>query len=230
LDGWERIAERVREGGEVDTVSRPHVRRLVVIIAAFALFALAVIPLWLVLRADTSTPGGRGSSAPSPVRHPVGGSGGTPPPSIPQQAGPCRGDQLHARDIVTHGAAGNVWTPVVLVNRSATACRLSGYPSIRFLGRAGNDLHLRAAHAPDNTAAVPPSPIPRAPFILAPNQKAWVILYFSDVQPPCARVFGLAMTPPGGTGTVTMLVNPIHEWDVCEGALTVTAATPTRPG
>jgi hypothetical protein len=153
------------------------------------------------------------------------------PQHVPTSAvKPCRGDQLFAKEIVTDGAAGNVWTPVEVVNRSSESCRLSGYPNVRFLDAAGEDLRLAATASPTYTGAVPPSPIPRAPFVLDPQDKAWFVVYFSDEQPPCTRVFGVRITPPGGTGWVTMHVSSVHEWDVCQGSLTYTAATITRPG
>lgn len=221
-DDWEHIVRRVRTG-EAGTVPAPsHTRRVVIIAAAFAIFLLASVPLWIVLHADTTAP------ADSPGASDVLPSSQSA--TIPNAAPACRGDQLSAREIATDGAAGNVWAPVELVNRSSDACTLSGYFDVRFLDAAGHDLNLQAKHSRNDTAGVSPSPIPRAQFVLAPGAKSWFIVYFSDVQPPCVRVLSLAIRPPGGSGTVTMRVNPIHEWAVCVGELTVTAATPTRPG
>jgi Domain of unknown function (DUF4232) len=211
-DGWDEIVRRLEDREPVTTPETTRRRtRIVVAVAAFAIFAAATVPLWLALR---------GHDGPSRVeRLPV---------SAP--AAPCRGGQLSARDIVTDGAAGSVSEPVALTNRSDRACMLSGYPALRFIGPGGRVLDLRAAPSPNDTAGASPSPISRAPFTLRANETAWFIVSFSDVQPPCGRVVEIAITPPGGSGTVRMRVDPIHVWSVCAGRLTVTAATPERPG
>ena len=127
--------------------------------------------------------------------------------------------------IPTDGAAGNVWTPIVLANASSEACSLAGYPVLRFLGRDGRDLGLRASDDPKDEGHIPPSPIPRAPFVLAPGAKAWFRLYSNDVIPPCTRVSEIAITPPGGTGTVAIHAHPPQRFVFCTGVLSVTAAT-----
>jgi len=219
-DGWDRIVQRVREGEPVPQPAPSRARRMAIIAAALALFALALVPL-LLHRSDTTSPAANRPAA--------SGASSVPSESTPLTADPCRADQLFAHEIVTDGAAGNVWAPVVLVNRGTVPCRLGGYPTVRFLGAAGNDLGLRAAHSPKYTGAIPPSPVPRVPFVLAPGGKAWFVVYFSDVQPPCTRVFALSIVPAGAGGPVTMRVNPIHEWAVCSSQPTLTAMTPNRP-
>lgn len=239
-EGWERIVARQRaaRGGPHERHTAP--RRAMTIAVALALFALAAIPLWAAFGPGSrgSAPTGSGTGT-IPTPAPTGGTSHSPSPSPhhtrtttptpPPTASRCSADQLSAREIVSDGVAGNVWTPVLLINRSSEACTLSGYPDLRFLGKTGNDLHLHAIHSPDNTGLMTPSPISRAPFTLEPGARSWFIVHFSDVQPPCTRVFSVQITPPGGTGMLTMRVNPIHEWDVCQGGITVTAATPNRP-
>jgi hypothetical protein len=144
-------------------------------------------------------------------------------------AAPCEGRQLSGHEVVTDGAAGNVWAPIILRNASPRACTLSGYPTIRFLDAAGHDLHLTATNAPDYTGAIPPSPIPRTAFVLQPGAKSWFVVHFIDVLSPCLVVNSMLVVPPGGHGTVSVLVSRAHEWDVCAGRLSVTAATLDEP-
>jgi hypothetical protein len=142
---------------------------------------------------------------------------------------PCHGRQLSGREVLTDGAAGDVWAPILLRNASHRACTLSGYPTIRFLDAAGHDLHLTATNAPDYTGAIPPSPIPRTAFVLQPGAKSWFVVHFIDVLSPCLVVNSMLVVPPGGHGTVSVLVSRAHEWDVCAGRLSVTAATLDEP-
>lgn len=213
-DRFDDVLRRTRLGEPVPVHDRPHVRRVVLIAAAFVLFIAAMVPLWLAFRGDgVSTP-----SSPSPTVS-VG----------PAAAPRCRGSQLSAHAIPTDGAAGNVWTPIVLVNEGSDACSLAGYPRLRFLGRDGRDLGLHASDDPKDEGQIPPSPIPRASFVLAPGAKAWFRLYSTDVIPPCTRVSEIAITPPGGTGSMAIRARPMQKFVFCTGVLSVTAATPSRP-
>jgi hypothetical protein len=210
------VLRRARLGQDGPVLERPRVRRMVLIAAVFVLFIAAMVPLWIAFRGDVSQP-------PSPS-------------SVPASAGPgavprCRGDQLSVHAIPTDGAAGNVLTPIVLTNASSDACSLAGYPRLRFLGRDGRDLGLHASDDPKDVGQIPPSPVPRAPFVLTAGAKAWFRLYSTDVVPPCTWVHEIAITPPGGTGTVTMRATPMRKLVFCTGVLSVTAATPSQlPG
>ncbi len=213
-DHLDDVVRRARIGQAAPVPERPHVRRMVLIAAAFVLFIAAMVPLWIAFRGDVS-------ASPSPA-------------SVPASAGPgavprCRGSQLSVHAIPTDGAAGNVLTPIVLTNVSSDACSLAGYPRLRFFGRDGRDLGLHASDDPKDEGQIPPSPVPRAPFVLAAGAKAWFRLYSTDVIPPCTWVHEIAITPPGGTGTVTIRATPMHKLVFCTGVLSVTAAIPSQP-
>jgi hypothetical protein len=164
----------------------------------------------------------------------LGGTGRAPsvvtPTPTPSDVPSCTGDQLDGHEVVTGGgAAGNVWAPIVLVNRSSRACALSGYPRVRFLDAAGQDLGLIATDSPVYDGTAPPSPVSRAPFVLGPGSRAWFIVHFSDIVPPCSLVTSLRIVPPGAAGTLLVPISPVHEWDVCAGGISITAAMPSRP-
>jgi hypothetical protein len=163
-------------------------------------------------------------------------TGKSPPSEVPaadsvteETAAPCHGQQLSGREVVTDAAAGNIWAPILVRNASTRACTLSGYPTIRFLDSAGRDLHLTATNSRDYTGAIPPSPIPPITFVLEPGAKSWFIVHFTDVQAPCVVVDSMLVVPPGGHGQVSVPVSRSHEWDVCAGPLSVTAATLNEP-
>ena len=160
----------------------------------------------------------------------TGGIGGPSTSSVTEDAAaPCHGKQLSGREVLTDPAAGNVWAPILLRNTSPRACTMTGYPRVRFLDVAGDDLHLMATHSPDDTRAIPPLPIPRSAFVLEPSAKSWFIVHFTDVESPCRVVNRMLVVPPGGNGKVTVRVSRQHEWDVCAGPLSVTAATLNEP-
>jgi hypothetical protein len=211
-DHLEEVLRRARLGERAPMVDRPRGRRMLLIAAVFVLFLIAMVPLWIAFRGGVSAPPSHPSSPAS-----VGSA----------SAAGCRGSQLAAHEIPTDGAAGSVWNPIVIVNASAEPCSLGGYPTLRFLGRDGRDLGLHASDDPKDQGQIPPSPIPRAPFVLAPGAKAWFRLASTDVIPPCTHVSGIEMTPPGGTGTVRINVNA-DTLIFCTGILSVTAATPSQ--
>jgi hypothetical protein len=209
-DHLDDVLRRAGLGQAAPGLERPHARRMVLIVAAFLLFFAAMVPLWVAFRGDVSVP-------PSPASV---GSGAVPR---------CRGSQLSVHAVPTDGAAGNVFTAIVLTNASSKACSLAGYPRLRFLGRDGHDLGLHASDDPKDEGQIPPSPISRAAFVLAAGAKAWFRLYSTDVIPPCTWVHEIAITPPGGTGAVTIRATPMHKLVFCTGDLSVTAATPSQP-
>ena len=209
-DHREDVLRRARIDEPAPVSERARGRRVVLIAAAFVLFGAAIVPLWIAFRGGTSSP-----LSPSSVPASVG------PDAVPR----CRGRQLSADAIPVDGAAGNVLTPIVLTNTSSDACSLAGYPRLRFLGRDGGDLGLRASDDPKDEGQIPPSPIPRAPFVLAPGATASFRLYSTDIIAPCTRVSRIAITPPGGQGTVMLRANPSQRFLFCTGVLSVTAAT-----
>jgi hypothetical protein len=224
-DGWERIVERARASGtHAPTRRRAAARKVTVIVVSFALFALAAIQLWNAL--------GPAPRKEGPANAPTHSSPTQTPSPVPlTSAPPCRAEQLSGREVLTGGgAAGNVWAPIVLVNRSSRACALSGYPRVSFYDGAGRDLHLDVTDSPVYTGAIPPSPIPRAPFVLDAGSRAWFVVHFIDVQPPCVVVKSLGIVPPGGEGSLAVRVSPEHEWAVCAGGgISITAATTSKP-
>jgi hypothetical protein len=214
-DHVEEALARARRGEPAPAPEGPPARRAVLIVAAFALFIVAAVPLWAAFRDAGVSPPAASSPPPSPSVDPASVS-------------PCDAGQLSVRMIPTDGAAGNVLTPVELVNTSSEACSLGGYPSLRFLGRDGQDLGLHASHDPQDEGQIPPSPIPRTPFVVEPGDTASFRLYSTDVIPPCASAAEIVITPPGGTGTVTVHADATHRLIFCTGVLSVTAATLSR--
>jgi uncharacterized protein DUF4232 len=192
--------------------------RWMVVLVGFTVIALGGVALWRIVASSR-----RSQLVTTPRNARV-----SPRASVTFAHG-CLGAQLSGHEVPMDGAAGNVWTPIVLVNRSSRPCKLAGYPRVELFDASGQTLHLSMKRSPTYAGAVLPSPISRAPFILQPGGRAWFIIYFEDVQPPCSVVRSLRMTPPGGQGSMIVLVKPVHQWDVCEGGFSITAATTSKP-
>jgi hypothetical protein len=67
----------------------------------------------------------------------------------------CRGSQMTASAPWTGFGLGNVAVLVRVRNAGATACRLEGYPSVRFLARDGTALPIRSTEAADGAYLFP---------------------------------------------------------------------------
>src|SRR5205085_7750198 len=83
----------------------------------------------------TSGPAGGGSSttATVPAQSPTTGATAT----ATTAARACRGSDLQVTLGSSQGLGGTTYTPLILKNRSASACTLNGHPDVAFLDRSG---------------------------------------------------------------------------------------------
>jgi len=135
------------------------------------------------------------SSAP-----PTGGS--TPTTAPASQAGPgtCLATDLTGGLGASQGAAGTIYTDVVLTNTSAASCTLYGYPGVSFVTGPGGS----QVGAPANRNAISPA----TQVTLAPGGQANTLLALTDVGvfPPSecqpTTVGWLRVYPPGDYGSL----------------------------
>ena len=139
----------------------------------------------------------------------------------------CTGAALTGRfaAVPNSAGAGNIVYALVLRNRSARSCQVSGLPSVTLLGRRGKALptHVRAAFPNGLTAVL---------VRLAPGQSTRATARFSPDVPgageqtigACERTaYKLAVHAPGGGKTIVVVAPPTP---VCEhGQLQFSAYT-----
>ena len=214
---WPDVASRTPRSPLPPPSGGPRTRKFLALVVALL---ATVLSIWFLVTAFT---GGSANTnvAATGSRSPA--SGTSPPPV---NAPSCHARQLSTRVIPTDPAAGNVWAPILLQNRSSRACTLSGYPQVRFFDAMGRERHIRVTNSPVFPATSQPSPIPRAPFVLEPGAKSWFIVHFEEQAQPCVHVNRLQIVPPGGTGVVDVHV---PGWPVCRGGVDITAAMPNHP-
>ncbi|WP_232303764.1 DUF4232 domain-containing protein [Pseudofrankia sp. DC12] len=102
------------------------------------------------------------------------------------------------------GAAGHVYGKLVLTNAGPAACRLNGFLDVRFVDAGGAEFGAPADH--DDSRPMP------GPALLAPGGAATAVLRITQpgIQEGCLRsdatreASALAVTPPGGTGTISV--------------------------
>ncbi|MDT3443962.1 MULTISPECIES: DUF4232 domain-containing protein [unclassified Pseudofrankia] len=102
------------------------------------------------------------------------------------------------------GAAGQVYGKLVLTNAGPATCKLNGFPDVRFVDARGAEFGAPADH--DDSRPVP------GPALLAPGGTATAVLRITQpgVQQGCLtsdvtrEASALGVTPPGGTGTVSV--------------------------
>ena len=149
----------------------------------------------------TTTPGtgAPGTSAP--------GTGAPPPRARPEEP-TCRTSQLTIT--LTHrGAAvmGEMGGYLRFANKGTAACQIGGWPAVTAVTAAGQT--VRAAHARHGLMLgawryAPPLPVVR----LAPGAAAYAVLaagdYSARTTRPCPVVRRLRVTPPAGSGPVTL--------------------------
>lgn len=106
----------------------------------------------------------------------------------------------------TEGAAGHVYTDLVLTNRGTASCRLDGYPGVRFVDLDGTAIGAPAAREEDDD---PPPEV-----LLAPGDSAAALLRITQagIQDGCLTrgdtraAAALRVTPPGGSDSVAVPV------------------------
>jgi len=141
--------------------------------------------------AASGAPGASGSAAPSAAA-----------PGDAQAAPVCGTSTLTGALEDVEGAAGQVYGRLVLTNTGAAACRLDGFPDVRFVDTGGTELGAAASH--DDSSPVP------GPALLPPGGTAASVLRITQpgIQQGCLdaeltrEASGLRVTPPGSTGTL----------------------------
>jgi hypothetical protein len=128
----------------------------------------------------------------------------------------CVRDQLGVRDNGVNGTAGTIHGAWVFTNRSESACRLFGYPSMQLYGRVGRPIPTTVKRN------LPPTP---AEVRLAPGASATFFSSYSDVtsgshQCPTSAV--VRITPPNA---IASLFIPA-QLQACGGVVHVSAVEP----
>ena len=133
---------------------------------------------------------------------PAGGTTPTTTPASQAPAGPgtCLASNLKGVLGTSQGAAGTIYTDVVLTNTSGTSCTLDGYPGVSFVtGPGGSEIG-----APANRNSM--SPVTKV--TLAPGGQANVVIALTDVGVyPAAQcqpttVSWLRVYPPNDYGSL----------------------------
>jgi Protein of unknown function (DUF4232) len=194
-----------RRGRHADGTSRRAPARLSVLSWPAALAALACCGL--AACGTTPAPGAgpthmvtvQASSAPAT---PAGATTPTTAPASQVPAGPgtCLASNLKGALGTSQGAAGTIYTDLVLTNTSAASCTLYGYPGVSFVTGAGGS----EIGAPANRNSI--SPV--TTVTLAPGGQANVLIALTDVgvypasQCNPVAVSWLRVYPPGDYGSL----------------------------
>ena len=111
---------------------------------------------------------------PSPAT-PAGGTTPTSAPATQAPAGPgrCPASDLKGSLGTSQGAAGTLYTDVVLTNTSAASCTLDGYPGVSFVAAPGGS---EIGAAADRNPISPPTLL-----TLAPGGQANMLVALTDV-------------------------------------------------
>ncbi|WP_052397487.1 DUF4232 domain-containing protein [Streptomyces sp. NRRL F-5123] len=169
------------------------------------------------------------------------GTHGAPPPSVPSAAASspardtptpsgtptstgqgsatpmCTASQLTASLGGSDGAAGSVYRYLLLTNRGATACHLTGYPGVSVLDADGRQIGAPADRSPMDYTAV----------VLGPGEAASDTIrtanHLGTCRPASAKV---RVYPPGSRAS---LVIP-GELTVCDELFTITPLAAGRTG
>ncbi|WP_052434223.1 DUF4232 domain-containing protein [Streptacidiphilus melanogenes] len=165
---------------------------------------------------NTPTPGTGGTATPSTPA----GTGGTPTAGTGGTGGTplCSAAQLAPRLAGGDAGAGQIYTYLVVTNRSSTACHVKGYPGLSLLDASGRQIGVPATYVQ----------LADAPVVLAPGASASDTIHTvnrqtnnpSECLPPSTS---LRIYPPGSRAS---LVFP-GQVTVCLGTFEV---TPFGPG
>lgn len=113
--------------------------------------------------------------------------------------------------------AGNLYTYLVLTNRSSTTCHLTGYPGVSLLDAAGRQIGAPADRQPSRYAAV----------VLRPGASAsdtiHTVNHMGKCLPASAKV---RIYPPGNTAAMVIAGSVTN----CDNLFTVTPMTAGRNG
>jgi hypothetical protein len=140
---------------------------------------------------------------------------------------PCHDGQLRLAFVTTTAAAGTVEAIFSFTDRSATSCRLMGYPGFAALSPAGTPLAIKVVHGVD-----PATGATNAVSVVAlhPGQHADFVVQYEEVGNPCPTVGQLLIGSPSSTSL--HLVDPkfpnLASFDACGQSLTV-AISPIQP-
>jgi len=193
-----------RRGSRAGGTPRPAPARLSMLSWPAALAALACCGL---AACGTTAAPGAGTTHTVTVQPSSGpaAAGGTTPTTAPASeapAGPgtCLASNLKGTLGTSQGAAGTIYTDLVLTNTSTASCTLYGYPGVSFVTGAGGS----EIGAPANRNSI--SPV--TTVTLAPGGQANVLIALTDVgvypasQCNPVPVSWLRVYPPGDYGSV----------------------------
>jgi hypothetical protein len=147
------------------------------------------------------------SSIPSPSSPPATSQapGSTPPSSAPAPAGPalCKAANLTAtEDSSGGGAAGSVYSKLILTNAGAESCLLRGFPGV--------SLTADATGAPIGAPARQDGSSPVADVLLAPGQAGAAEMRYTQAgnYPDCTvtQAAGYRIYPPEDTASLFLAV------------------------
>jgi len=147
------------------------------------------------------------SSTPSPSSPPATSQapGSTPPSSAPAPAGPalCKAANLTAtEDSSGGGAAGSVYSKLILTNAGAESCLLRGFPGV--------SLTADATGAPIGAPARQDGSSPVADVLLAPGQAGAAEMRYTQAgnYPDCTvtQAAGYRIYPPEDTASLFLAV------------------------
>ncbi|WP_007511810.1 MULTISPECIES: DUF4232 domain-containing protein [Pseudofrankia] len=135
---------------------------------------------------------------------PAAVAGSSAAPEEVAAAAVCAAGALTGKFDDIEGAAGQVYGKLVLTNASPAACKLSGFPGVRFADAGGAEFGAPADH--DDSGPMP------GPVLLAPGGTATAVLRITQpgIQEGCLssdvtrEASALEVTPPGGAGTVSV--------------------------
>jgi hypothetical protein len=143
-----------------------------------------------------------------------------PSPSVVSASviGRCHTSQLKATVNDGQGAAGTIFTNVLLLNTSKVSCRIVGYPGLGLKGASGADLPSTVSRG----GGMLPSTVP-VTVTLAPAVSASFTLTFSDnptgsdTEAACPAAATLVVTPPDEKDPLTTPFSGAP----CEGRINV---------
>ena len=162
-----------------------------------------------------------GPVAPGPVPEPEPAPGGVLPASAP-----CRGPQLRLSNEGGDAGAGNRVVNIGVQNIGASACSLTGYPTVMLQDRQGRNLTaIRSEQAPGTyfTAGQAPTPVNLAPQARAAFELAWNVVPNEGAgERTCPSARRIRVTAPGDTSPATLDL----DFTPCGGRVTV---SPIRP-
>ncbi|BBA95296.1 hypothetical protein RVR_100 [Actinacidiphila reveromycinica] len=167
---------------------------------------------------STHTPAGRPSATPSSgAASSAPDATPTTPPTSADTAPMCTAAQLSAGLGGSDAGAGNLYRYLVITNKSATTCRVAGYPGLSLLDANGRQIGQPATRDARTYAAV----------VLQPGAAASDTIHTVNQQGTClAASAQLRMYPPGSKASLTF----DGQVTVCDDTFEITPFVAGRTG